>query len=140
MANFLKKNLVLILCGIVVLGALGAGIWFLVNQEQPEDPGTSESTEDLGVDLDTDLGFGEVDMGSGVVNVPSNGDDSGSVTPVTPDSGNSDTGNSDTGDSNTGNSNTGDSNTGDSNTGDSNTGNGSQTVDMSGGVVDNPFN
>lgn len=162
---FLKKYLVLILCGALVLAALGAGIWYLVkptgdNQTQE----TGESTGGFESDLDFDIGIGipgedESDFvdtpngenasdnvtvitpndQSGIVNVPGSDSSSGSVTPVTPDNQGSSSettpGNNGTSSDN-GNS---DSNPGNEDT-TSPTENQSQPVDMVGGVVDNPFN
>ena len=131
MANFCKKYLVLILCGVLVLGALGAGVWYLVNPNTPAEPNddeilnTTESTGDLEDDLDIDIGFGDMGGDSGSSLLPDGNSSSGAIVPVNPDSGNS----SNSGSGNTGN-NTG-SNTGG---GDSN-----QTIDMSGSVVENPF-
>ena len=141
MANFLKKYLVLILCGALVLGALGVGVWYVCNpadetpdnQSQETGDSTTESTGDLDSDLDIDIGFGDMDdqggtgalpggddviiidpdNQSGITNVP--GDDSGNITPVTPDDNTDETT-------------------------DSSTDEAAGSVDMTGGVVNNPFN
>ena len=161
---FLKKYLVLILCGALVIAALGAGVWYLVkpagdNQTQE----TGSSTGELGDDLDVDIGFGDPDEQggivdgnttiitpdnqSGIVNIPG-GNSSGSVTPVNPDE--QDVPSETKPDNNNPSTNNGNS---DSNSGSeeapadpgkedatSPTENQSQPVDMVGSVVANPFN
>jgi len=122
MANFLKKYLVLILCGIVVLGALGTGVWFLVNPDQPGEPDNSETTESIGeLNPDTDTGSGDLGSGSGIVNIPNGDTPSGEVTPITP-------GDKDEAGSSEGNQNASDSG-----------GNESGILDMTGGITANPF-
>lgn len=147
--EFLKKHFVLIICIVVAVAALGAGIWFLVSPEQPEvpDPNSqTESTGDLGVDLDTDMGFGDLDMGSGIVNIPSGDQASGEVTPITPDGKNENTGGEE-GENSAGSENAQpESGNSDQGSQQAPSGSGNQstpqtgTVEMSGGVVENPFN
>lgn len=118
---FLKKYLVLILCGALVVAALGVGVWYLVkptgdNQTQE----TGESTGQLDSDLDFDLGFGDPDEQggivdgntiiitpdnqSGIVNVPGSDSSSGSVTPINPEDSNSSETKPNSGEETTGNS------------------------------------
>ena len=124
--NFIKKHLVLIICIAVAVAAIGAGIWFLANPEKPETPdsNTTQSTEQTGdLDLDADMGFGNLDVDNGSGLLPDGNTSSGDVKPITPDN-----------QGNQGNqSNQG--NQGEGNQGDPE----SNTVEMSGSVVENPF-
>ena len=162
--TFFKKYLVLILCGALVLAALGAGIWYLTNPPVNDQNDASQETGNFDDNLNIDMGIGipgdgesdsadtpngegssdnvtviTPDDQSGIVNVPGSDSSSGSVTPVTPDNQGSFSettpGNNGTSSDN-GNS---DSNPGNEDT-TSPTENQSQPVDMVGGVVDNPFN
>ena len=146
MASFLKKYLVLILCGVLVLGALGVGVWYLVtppadNADQSQE--TGDSTGDFNDNLDIDIGFGEMNGDGGVGNLPSGGNDD--ETTNNAGSGNQSSGNQSSGNQSSGNqasggeNNTPNGGNSNNNTG-TGTGNDSETVDMTGSVVPNPFN
>ena len=161
--TFLKKYLVLILCGALVLAALGAGIWYLTNPPVNDQNDASQETGNFDDNLNIDMGIGipgdgesdsadtpngedssdnvtviTPDDQSGIVNVPGGNSPSASVTPVTPED------ESNSSDAKPDNSDTSDNENSDSNSGNedttSPTENQSQPVDMVGGVVDNPFN
>ena len=108
--TFLKKYLVLILCGALVLAALGAGIWYLTNPPVNDQNDASQETGNFDDNLNIDMGIGipgdgesnsadtpngegssdnvtviTPDDQSGIVNVPGGNSPSGSVTPVTPE-------------------------------------------------------
>lgn len=129
---FLKKNFVLVICIVLALAALGAGIWFLANPGEPEtpnaDPGTTENSESDGeLELEGDMGFGNLDSDSGSGLLPDGNTSSGSVT-INPDGSVSSGSGSGNTSSNPG---TGDTS---SSTGDEN-----QTIEVSGSVIENPF-
>ena len=126
LAAFLKNHLVLVLCIAVAVMAIGAGIWFMLNPQQIDPTETTATTGTFNEDLNTDLGFS--DIGSGIVNIPGGDTASGEVIPINPDSDvPSGTGESET--------------TGVQENVSGSTGNNAQTgtVEVSGGVIDNPF-
>ena len=132
---FLKNHLVLVLCIAVAVMAIGAGIWFMVNPQQPDPTETTATTGVFNENLDTDMGFD--DIGSGIVNIPGGDSASGEVIPIQPGT-NDQTGSSEGETTGTQENTSGNTGSGNANSGSQNnpqTG----TVEVSGSVVENPF-